>query len=170
MQGCISGRNLTTFCVKGNYPLYNYDSFIKLIITIHFQISNYPVPNMWYIIQKHTIVTIAGIVIPYSSEPSCFITQLLRCWDQPSFSLSGRDGDSNRFSPAGNLFLTQTQIYQPRQSQVTFGTTQVHISRVRTAPHNLEHQMPGCSGQACPWAQSDRSPEGAHNRTIPGLS
>ena len=49
MQGCISGRNLTTFCIKAIDSLYNYDSFIKLIITIHFYISNYPVPNMWYI-------------------------------------------------------------------------------------------------------------------------
>ena len=28
---------------------------------------------MWYIVLEHTIVTIAGVVIPYSSEPSCSI-------------------------------------------------------------------------------------------------
>ena len=116
--------------------LYNYNSVIKLIITIHLQISNYPVPNMWYIFLEHTIVTIAGVVIPYLSEPSTSIIQLLRCWYQPCFSLSGRDGDSNRFQPTRNLFLTQTQVYQPRQPQVTFGTTQVHISWVCPAPHN----------------------------------
>ena len=116
--------------------LYFFNSVIKLIIAIHLYISNYPMPNMWYIILEHIVVTIAGVIIPYLSEPSTSIIQLLRCWYQPSFSLSGRDGDSNQFQLAGNLFLTQTQVYQPRQPQVTFGTTQVHISWVHTALHN----------------------------------
>ena len=30
--------------------------------------------------------------------------------------------------------------------------------------------MLGCSGLAYPWTQSDRPPQGAHNRMVPGLS
>ena len=63
------------------------------------------------------------ILVTYSSNHSrCnifhvhhnhhLIIQLLRCWCESSFSLSERDGDSNRFQPAGNFFLTQTQADQ----------------------------------------------------------
>ena len=40
-----------------------------------------------------------------------FYQLMLRCRCSVKFSLSGRDGDSNRFQPAGELFLTQTQTY-----------------------------------------------------------
>ena len=116
--------------------LYNYSTIIKLIITIHLQISNYTMLNMWYINLKAYNSNHSRYCNSIFIRTIMFHTQLLRCWDQPSFSLSRRDDNSNRFQPAGNLFLTQTQVYQPRQPQVTFGTTQVHISLVRPAPHN----------------------------------
>ena len=36
---------------------------------------------------------------------------MLHCHCSVKFSLSGRDGDSNRFQPAGELFQTQNQTY-----------------------------------------------------------
>ena len=65
MQGCIGGDSLTTFCIKAIDSLYNDYSFIKLIITIHFYISNYPVPNMWYIHLK-----------AYNSKPSRYCNSI----------------------------------------------------------------------------------------------
>ena len=166
MQGCISGASLTTFCIKSlPIQVYSYNSVIKLIIAIHLQISNKPMPNMWYIIQQHTIVTIASIIIPCSSKPSHSITQLLRCWCESEFLTIQETQQFESISTSWE-FIPNTNPGRPdhQSPQVTFGTTQVHISRVRTAPHNRGHQMLGRLGLAYPWAQFG-SLQGAHNKT-----
>ena len=87
-----------------------------------------------------------------------------------SFSLSERDGDSNRFQPAENLFITQTQTDQIN------GHLRSQLVQLRSTFHGFaqrhtirDNQLPGRSGPAYPWAQSD-SPQGAHNRMGPDLS
>ena len=49
MQGCISGHSLTTFCIKAIDLVVQLGFLYQLFITIHPQISNYPLPNMWQI-------------------------------------------------------------------------------------------------------------------------
>jgi hypothetical protein len=56
------------------------------------------------------------------TEPSISVTTMEIC--PSSFSLTGRDSESNRLHPAGELFRTQTHTSPVEEYQVTFGTTQ----------------------------------------------
>ena len=67
--------------------------------------------------------------------------------------MSGRDDDLNRFQPAGNLFLTQTQVDQInshlRSPLVQLKYTFRGFAQRRTIRDN---QLSGRLGPACPWA------------------
>ena len=94
--------------------LYNYSSIIKLIITIHLYISNYPVLNMWYLILRaynsnhsrcNNSIFIRTINFHNTITMMLGLAKFLTIRERRRFEL---------ISPAGNLFLTQTQVYQPR--------------------------------------------------------
>ena len=87
------------------------------------------------------------------------------CWDWPSFSLSRRDGDSNRFQPARNLFLTQTQAYHAKAALGhLWYNSGPHFAGSPNAAQSgadgsqVAQAMPthgpelGRSGHACPWS------------------
>ena len=92
---------------------------------------------------------------------------MLRCRCSVKFSLSGRDGDSNRLQPAGELFLTQTQTYQSQGSLMS-PLVQLRYSRGSEQRHTLRDttSLLGSLGLACPWTHATGSP---HTHTSFGV-
>ena len=84
---------------------------------------------------------------------------MLRYHCSAKFSLSGRDDDSNRFQPAGEFFLTQTQTYL-HQGSLRSPLVQLRYSRGSEQRHTLRNtiSLPGSSGLACPWTHAIGSP------------
>ena len=84
---------------------------------------------------------------------------MLRCRCSVKFSLSGRDDDSNRFQPAGELFLTQTQTYL-RQGSLRSPLVQLRYSHRSEQLRTLKDttSLPRSSGLAYPWTHATGSP------------
>ena len=84
---------------------------------------------------------------------------MLRCRCLVKFSLSERDGDSNRFQPAGELFLTQIQTYMC-QGSLRSPLVQLRYSHGSDQGSTLKDttSLPRSSGLACPWTHPTGSP------------
>ena len=80
---------------------------------------------------------------------------MIRCRCSVKFSLSRRDGDSNLFQPAGELFLTQTQTYL-RQGSLRSPLVQLRYNRGSEQCHTFRDTtgLLGSSGLACPWTHT----------------